>query len=205
MRKMPKQKRSREMVERLLDAAAATLSERGLEDTTTNHIAEKASVSIGSLYQYFPDKEALLEALMGRISEDIANTFRDHATKLGYVEFDLKTVSNYLILYGINAIRNDPLALEIMKSWNGLPLEKLLDPLEKFFLSMAQPYFLKNYRDYPIENLESKLYVLINSTLFTAIRYLNQQDSVISEEEIVHTLTDMIVGLLEPGVSEAIE
>ena len=134
MRKMPKQKRSREMVERLLDATAATLSERGLEDTTTNHIAEKASVSIGSLYQYFPDKEALLEALMGRISEDIANTFRDHATKLGYVEFDLKTVSNYLILYGINAIRNDPLALEIMKSWNGLPLEKLLDPLEKFFL-----------------------------------------------------------------------
>ena len=175
MRKMPKQKRSREMVERLLDATAATLSERGLEDTTTNHIAEKASVSIGSLYQYFPDKEALLEALMGRISEDIANTFRDHATKLGYVEFDLKTVSNYLILYGINAIRNDPLALEIMKSWNGLPLEKLLDPLEKFFLSMAQPYFLRHYQDYPIQHLEGKLYVLINSTLFTVVRFLQSE------------------------------
>ncbi|MCG8536596.1 MAG: TetR/AcrR family transcriptional regulator [Pseudomonadales bacterium] len=199
MRKMPKQKRSREMVERLLDATAATLSERGLEDTTTNHIAEKASVSIGSLYQYFPDKEALLEALMGRISEDIANTFRDHATKLGYVEFDLKTVSNYLILYGINAIRNDPLALEIMKSWNGLPLEKLLDPLEKFFLSMAQPYFLRHYQDYPIQHLEGKLYVLINSTLFTVVRFLQSEpNNSISEKKLAHILSDMIVALLSP-------
>ena len=199
MRKMPKQKRSREMVERLLDATAATLSERGLEDTTTNHIAEKASVSIGSLYQYFPDKEALLEALMGRISEDIANTFRDHATKLGYVEFDLNTVSNYLILYGINAIRNDPLALEIMKSWNGLPLEKLLDPLEKFFLSMAQPYFLRHYQDYPIQHLEGKLYVLINSTLFTVVRFLQSEpNNSISEKKLAHILSDMIVALLSP-------
>ena len=199
MRKMPKQKRSREMVERLLDATAATLSERGLEDTTTNHIAEKASVSIGSLYQYFPDKEALLEALMGRISEDIANTFRDHATKLGYVEFDLKTVSNYLILYGINAIRNDPLALEIMKSWNGLPLEKLLDPLEKFFLSMAQPYFLRHYQDYPIQHLEGKLYVLINSTLFTVVRFLQSEpNNSTSEKKLAHILSDMIVALLSP-------
>ena len=199
MRKMPKQKRSREMVERLLDATAATLSERGLEDTTTNHIAEKASVSIGSLYQYFPDKEALLEALMGRISEDIANTFRDHATKLGYVEFDLKTVSNYLILYGINAIRNDPLALEIMKSWNGLPLEKLLDPLEKFFLSMAQPYFLRHYQDYPIQHLEGELYVLINSTLFTVVRFLQSEpNNSFSEKTLAHILSDMIVALLSP-------
>lgn len=203
MRKMPKQKRSREMVERLLDATAATLSERGLEDTTTNHIAEKASVSIGSLYQYFPDKEALLEALMGRISEDIANTFRDHATKLGYVEFDLKTVSNYLILYGINAIRNDPLALEIMKSWNGLPLEKLLDPLEKFFLSMAQPYFLRHYQDYPIQHLEGKLYVLINSTLFTVVRFLQSEpNNSISEKKLAHILSDMIVALLSPKPNE---
>ncbi|MEE2732345.1 MAG: TetR/AcrR family transcriptional regulator [Pseudomonadota bacterium] len=199
MRKMPKQKRSREMVERLLDATATTLAERGLEDTTTNHIAETAGVSIGSLYQYFPDKEALLEALMERVSVKVANVFREHATQLGYVDFDLKTVSNYLILYGIEAIRNDPLSLEIMKNWNSLPLERLLDPLEKFFLSMAQPYFLRHYQDYPVQHLEGKLYVLINSTLFTVVRYLRSApNNTMTEKKLAHILSDMIVALLTP-------
>lgn len=199
MRKMPKQKRSREMVERLLDATAATLAERGLDDTTTNHIAEKAGVSIGSLYQYFPDKEALLEALMQRVSDRISCVFREHATKLEYVKFDLKTVSNYLILYGIEAIRNDPLSVEIMKSWNRLPLENLLDPLEKFFLSMAQPYFVRHYQDYPIMDLEGKLYALINSTLFTVVRYLRSvPNNTMTEKKLAHILSDMIVALLTP-------
>ncbi|HET8706697.1 MAG TPA: TetR/AcrR family transcriptional regulator [Pseudomonadales bacterium] len=189
------------MVEKLLDATAATLAERGLDDTTTNHIAEKAGVSIGSLYQYFPDKEALLEALMVRVGERVSNVFREHATQLEYVKFDLKTVANYLILYGINAIKNDPLSLEIMRSWNSLPLEKLLDPLEKFFLTMAQPYFVRHYQDYPIQHLEAKLYVLTNSTLFTVVRYLlSAPNSIITEKKLAHILSDMIVALLEPPV-----
>lgn len=199
MRRIPKQKRSREMVERLLDATAATLCERGLEDTTTNHIAETAGVSIGSLYQYFPDKEALLDALMARVGDNISSVFREHATQLEYVKFDLKSVANYLILYGIDAIRTDPLAQEIMKSWNSLPLEKLLDPLEKFFLSMAQPYFVRHYQDYPIQHLEGKLYVLINSTLFTVVRYLQSApNTTMSEKKLSHILSDMIVALLTP-------
>lgn len=199
MRKMPKQKRSREMVERLLDSTAATLAERGLNDTTTNHIAERAGVSIGSLYQYFPDKESLLEALMVRVGDRISSVFREHATNLQYVEFDLKTVSNYLILYGIETIKNDSLSLEIMKSWNGLPLEYLLDPLEKFFLSMAQPYFVHHYQDYPIQHLEGKLYVLINSTLLTVVRYLQSApNNDVTEKKLAHILSDMIVALLTP-------
>lgn len=199
MRKMPKQKRSREMVERLLDATAAALAERGLDDTTTNHIAEKAGVSIGSLYQYFPDKETLMEALMVRVSDRVSSAFREHATKLEYVKFDLKTVSNYLILYGIDAIRNDPVSQEIMRSWNSLPLEKLLDPLEKFFLSMAQPYFVRHYQDYPIQHLEGKLYVLINSTLLTVARYLQSApNNAITEKNLANILSDMIVALLAP-------
>jgi AcrR family transcriptional regulator len=199
MRKTPKQKRSREMVERLLDAAAATLAERGLSDTTTNHSADKAGVSIGSLYQYFPDKEALMDALMERVCDRVSSAFREHATSMRYVDFDLKTVSNYLILYGIDAIKNDPLSLEIMNSWNNLPLENLINPLEKFFLSMAQPYFLHHYQNYPIQHLEGKLYVLINSTLFTVVRFLQSApNNAISEKKLAHILSDMITALLSP-------
>ena len=76
-------------------------------------------------------------------------------------------------------------------------VRKLLDPLEHFFLVMAQPYFLRRYRDYPIENLEAKLYVLINSVLFTAIHYQKQENQAVGEAQLIRALTDMIVGLLE--------
>ncbi len=62
-RKQPKQGRSRRTVGRILDAAARVFAEAGYEDATTNRIAEQAGVSVGSLYQFFPNKAALLHAL----------------------------------------------------------------------------------------------------------------------------------------------
>jgi AcrR family transcriptional regulator len=70
-RKSPRQARSREMVEAILEAAARVLVKHGLEHTTTNHIATAAGVSIGSLYQYFPSKEALVVALLERHMDDM--------------------------------------------------------------------------------------------------------------------------------------
>jgi AcrR family transcriptional regulator len=65
-RKVPRQARSRAQVEALLDAAAHLLREGGYPALTTNHIAERAGVSIGSLYQFFPGKEAVVAALVER-------------------------------------------------------------------------------------------------------------------------------------------
>lgn len=65
-RKTPLQRRSQETVDAILEATAHILSKEGLEKATTNRIAAKAGVSIGSLYQYFPNKEALVRALNDR-------------------------------------------------------------------------------------------------------------------------------------------
>ncbi|WP_283808891.1 TetR/AcrR family transcriptional regulator [Lujinxingia vulgaris] len=65
-RKEPVQERSRALVEALIEATARILQEDGIEALTTNRVAEVAGTSIGSLYQYFPNKEALLAALVER-------------------------------------------------------------------------------------------------------------------------------------------
>ena len=59
-RKQPKQARSAELVAAILDAAAQVLAKEGAQRFTTARVAEKAGVSIGSLYQYFPNKAAIL-------------------------------------------------------------------------------------------------------------------------------------------------
>lgn len=67
-RKYPKQKRSQELVEALVEATARVFLERGYDEMSLSHVAERAGVSVGSLYQYFPHKEALLVALIERQS-----------------------------------------------------------------------------------------------------------------------------------------
>jgi AcrR family transcriptional regulator len=65
-RKKPRQSRSVETVGVILEAAARILEQRDFAGYTTNAVAERAGVSIGSLYQYFPGKEALTAALIER-------------------------------------------------------------------------------------------------------------------------------------------
>lgn len=63
-RKRPRQERSKATVETILAATARVLVKKGFDGLTTNSVAEQAGVSIGSLYQYFPSKEALVAALI---------------------------------------------------------------------------------------------------------------------------------------------
>ena len=62
-RRQPKQKRGQERVEQILDAAAIVFDEVGFEAATTHAIASKANTAVGSLYQFFPDKLAIFNAL----------------------------------------------------------------------------------------------------------------------------------------------
>jgi len=63
-RKQPKQQRSAETRQRILDASARVFARHGYAAGTTNRIAEAAGLSIGSLYQYFPNKDSILAELM---------------------------------------------------------------------------------------------------------------------------------------------
>ena len=66
LRRVPRQARSRERLARMLDAAEELLVAEGPGALTTTRVAAAAGVSVGSLYQYLPDKEAIVEALAGR-------------------------------------------------------------------------------------------------------------------------------------------
>lgn len=70
-RKSPRQARSQATVTAILDAAARVLVERGYAATNTNVVAELAGVSVGSLYQYFPNKDALIAALHERHAREM--------------------------------------------------------------------------------------------------------------------------------------
>ena len=79
MRKAPRQARSRAMVDAIVEAGARVLDARGWAGFTTNEVVGVAGVSIGSLYQYFPDKTALVDAIRRRHFDAVLAALRPAA------------------------------------------------------------------------------------------------------------------------------
>jgi AcrR family transcriptional regulator len=79
-RRVPKQSRSQKRFDSILDTAANLFLEKGFSSATTNEIARRADMSIGSLYQYFRDKNAVVDALGERYLEELREVMGGVAT-----------------------------------------------------------------------------------------------------------------------------
>jgi AcrR family transcriptional regulator len=76
-RRTPKQARSQERYDKILQTASNLFKDKGFDGTTTNEIARWADISIGSLYQYFNNKEAIVAALTDRYVETLKEVTAD--------------------------------------------------------------------------------------------------------------------------------
>lgn len=99
MRKSPLQRRSAATVGTILEASARILERDGEAGFTTNRIAERAGYSIGTLYQYFPDKTAILSVLAARERDAVSARLRAAAASLDSDGLDavVRTVVDILI------------------------------------------------------------------------------------------------------------
>jgi len=103
MRRRPRQVRSQERVNQILDVAEALFISEGYTATTTNAIATMAKVSIGSLYQFFPDKAAILQALAERYAvklREVLIAINSEALDVGvYAETIIDAVYDFFITH----------------------------------------------------------------------------------------------------------
>ncbi len=198
MRKRPKQERSRQVVSSLVDATAVCVVRHGFDGTTTPKIADIAGVSVGSLYQYFESKEELLEALMERIGEDVTRVLSLGARAGESLPFAQQTGIG---IRGVLALlhANEGLYLELVRNWHRVPTHRIADILERHLLDLTRVYFAKHHREVHVQDLHTKMFIIVNSTIFTVVRYLSGDHPLISEEEIARGLTEMINGYLLSG------
>ncbi|HZD49266.1 MAG TPA: TetR/AcrR family transcriptional regulator [Silvibacterium sp.] len=105
-RRRPKQRRARQTVEAVLDAVVRILRRGGVGAITTNRIAEVAGVSIGSVYQYFPDKRAIFVALHERHVQEIDRMV--HAVLVEHAASSLEDFVRAMVDGMVKAHEGDP-------------------------------------------------------------------------------------------------
>jgi AcrR family transcriptional regulator len=146
-RKWPAQERSQRMVELLLQATTRVLVEEGYDAASTNRIARVAGVSVGSLYQYFPNKEALVLALAQQHAHKMVELLGRAAVELGQgpieeavavfvramfavhrVEPELHAALTQQVLHvGLGPFEEiHRTSVELVKAWLGLHRERLV-------------------------------------------------------------------------------
>ena len=105
-RKLASQRRSRATVDALIEATARILVREGFDKASTNRVAEEAGVSVGSLYQYFPSKEALVAAVMKRHNQELMQIVRDALAEVA--AYPMEQAARKLVTAAVNAHRIDP-------------------------------------------------------------------------------------------------
>ncbi len=128
-RKAPMQTRSTATVQVILQAAARVLSKESLAGFNTNRIAEVAGVSVGSLYQYFPNKEALVIALIEDAQSALAQQVQAMVSATAGQELDEK-LSALADLAVSQQFANPVLAAALDHEEKRLPLQKRLQQTE---------------------------------------------------------------------------
>ncbi|AMY02768.1 TetR/AcrR family transcriptional regulator [Mesorhizobium ciceri] len=125
-RRAPSQQRSRERVERMLAAASALIAEQGSDAMRMGEVAERAGVSIGSLYQFFPDKRAIIWALAERYTAESQSCISAALAGISDAERLQSAFSELVDIY-YRLFLAEPVIRDI---WSGTQADKALRQLE---------------------------------------------------------------------------
>lgn len=161
-RKFATQERSRATVDALVEATARILVKEGFDKASTNRIAEVAGVSVGSLYQYFPGKEALVAAVIESHQHEIMQTVQGEVAEV--LALPVETAVRKLVAVAVKAHRVDPKLHRVLAEQ--VPRVGKLEKLETF---NAENYalfrrYLENHREeLCVDDLELASFVCVTA------------------------------------------
>lgn len=171
-RRRPTQQRSRERVERILSAASELIARTGSDQVKMNEVAALAGISIGSLYQYFPEKSALIRTLAERYNAQSRRCIEDALAKVSDLDGLLAAYADLIDLY-FAIVMAEPVMRDI---WSGMQADKQLMSLQLAesricggFLAAAMRKVHPDLDDAALENAAFLIWELGEATVRLAI------------------------------------
>ena len=189
-RKNPAQKRAKETVRAVIEAAARILVREGYEGTNVNHVAKLAGVSVGSIYQYFPSKEALVAEVARDLAQRTLAHFQDGVMELALLP--LREAVRGVVERAVRALRTDPQLREV-----------ILQQLPADVFDTRQPdsmlwVLLREYFQFHSETIRPMNIDLAVAILQASVDAVAKVTSVRGdpEEDVVEELTHLVYGYI---------
>lgn len=199
MRRQPRQQRSQALVKSLLEATGRVIVARGIDLTTTNHIAGEAGVDVASLYQYFSNKEDLIEELLRSLADEVVKAAIAYFDAIDMYRASPAELIRGALTLGLNMARANPVVRELVRHPKYLVGSRGMSVLENQMQHMATAYFRHHFRSYPIENLNTRLYIVSISAFTLIARHLSEEAPLIRDDELIEAMVLMFAPYFESG------
>src|SRR6266851_4768583 len=195
-RKSASQKRSRVTVETLLDATARVLTRHGYDRASTNRIAATAGVSVGSLYQYFPNKEALVARHNREMLQLLRDALREMASR------DLATVMRELVRAMVDAHLVDP-ALHRIFAEQVPRMGQLakIESLQRETFLLIRTYLEERRNEISVADLDSATSISVTTVESLTHEFVIHKPDALDgdRDRFIDEVTRLVVGYLRPG------
>jgi len=197
-RKQATQERSRATVDALIEATARILVREGFDKASTNRIAETAGVSVGSLYQYFPSKEALVAAVIDRHHDDLMQVVRGALAEVA--SLPIQQGVRKLVRAAVDAHRVDPKLHRVLAEQ--IPRTGKLESVEVFnreAYALFRTYLQSHSDEFRALDLELAAFVCVTSIealTHTAVLHHSEMLTDAAMEKLVDEATQLVVRYL---------
>lgn len=191
-RKQPRQERSVATVNAILDATARVLIEDGYERATTNRIATVAGVSVGSLYQYYPNKEALIAALVDRHEEEMLEQLARMAIELEKAKLEDAIAAYVRAMLAAHAV--DPKLHQVLTRSidlkRAVQLQARAEAIVRAYLETHRPRLRKGL------SLDLAAFILVTSVEAVTHVAVLERPGVLKQEDFAREVTQLVVRYL---------
>ncbi len=191
MQRIPRQQRAKSTVEAILDAGYISLGRHGLAGATTTHIADIAGVSVGSLYEYFKNKEAIYEAMRDRFVRDLIGVLQPLTPRIVRMPV-VEAIP--ILLYDVQALllRDEQRYLKYAREVFNADFRFDLTDVSRSLGDIIVQYLLHNPQYAGMQRFAAMSYIFVNAGMFTVIRHMSDPNPPITYDELVDGLAHMV-------------
>ncbi|UTO20817.1 TetR/AcrR family transcriptional regulator [Acinetobacter sp. Z1] len=198
----PRQSRSKVTVDTIIEAGFIAVATNGTSGTTTRHIADIAGVSVGSLYEYFKNKEDIYDAMAKSFVKEVLDMVKELTPII--VEMELEPLFE-MIFYTFRDLltRDNDRYLICLRYATELKYERYIGQIEMALMEVLMKYMMRHPRYLKVNNLSVTAYISINSSIFNVARHLILPNPQITFDEMVKGLSRMIICYIEAELADA--
>ena len=203
VRKLPRQARAQATVGAILEATVQILDREGLDAATMARIAEVAGVSVGSIYQYFPHRDAILHALQDREFERAIKLIQELLADGNLTQTPEQTVTT--VVRGLALLYRSCPGLHRVLAIEGLRVAKA-DRVHAFDLRVIEivRHFLRaTSAPTRTKSVDAAAFVVFQSVRATMLAWMLERPPGLDEETLIQEVVDLVLRYLVPQAESA--
>lgn len=198
----PKQERSKKTVEAIVEAGFIFISREGREALTTTKVADIAGVSVGTLYEYFSNKEEILDAMYARFSADVVAMIKEVAPEV------IRKKPDEGILHILQHLRellsrNNKRYLHCAALLSQHLPQQHVAPLRQVLGTLSMQYLSRNPEYIHLPNLPVMNYIMTHGGIAALVHQLSHDDPMVSFDELSQGLATMARHMIEGSRRDA--